>query len=211
MYFKRGKEALVILTLYVDDIIIFSTNNTEMNRIIKYLKETFEMVSMGEPKRYLGIEIDRDLKNNVIKLYQTQYIQKLLKRFMMFECNPSVNTIHLDNELPLSESETKLKRINYQEKIGYLLYIANCTIPDIAFPTNWLSRKQLNCTVKDVKDVGRILRYLKGTINKGFTYTGKTDEITAFADASYVSDMDTGSSTSGVINWISRRQKVKAT
>ncbi len=67
--------------------------------------------------------------------------------------------------------------------------------------------------------MSRILRYLKGTVSKGLTYTSETNLISAYADASYVTDMQTGSSTSGIIiksfgdtiTWISRRQKVKAT
>ncbi len=220
VYYKRKDDDLVILTLYVDDIIIFGTHDKNVQKIIKHLQNAFEMVYMGEPKKYLGMEIDRDLHKGIIKLHQKQYIHKILKRFQMVECNPNrtpmgVDALQLSKEMPLTEEEKKLKHVEYREKIG-LLYLANCTRPDIAFPTNWLSRKQLNCTLKDVKDVSRIMKYLKGTETKGLTYLSKTDDISAYADASYVTDVQTGTSTSGVVikvfrdtvNWISRRQKV---
>ncbi len=88
VYYKRSKEKLLILTLYVDDIIILSNCNKEMQRIIEYLENTSEMVSMGEPKKYLGMEIERDPEKQIIRLHQTQYIRKILKRFLMHECNP---------------------------------------------------------------------------------------------------------------------------
>ncbi len=89
------------------------------------------MVSTGEPKQYLGMEIERDPEKQIIRLHQTQYIQKILKRFLMHECNPcrtptAANAMQQNNETPLTEQEKKLKNVQFREKIGSGLVDSAC-------------------------------------------------------------------------------------
>ncbi len=109
----------------MDDIIILSDSSKEMQQIIEYLENTFEMVSMGEPKKYLGMEIERDPEKQIIQLHQTQYIRKIFKKFLMHECNPCrtpmvATAMQQNNEIPLTEQENKLKNVQFREKIGSL-------------------------------------------------------------------------------------------
>ncbi len=80
--------------------------------------------------------------------------------------------------------EQKLENVPYRQAIGSLLYLANGTRPDIAFAVNLLSRKQSSFTLDDWFKVKRVIRYLNATSNFGLKYSGKTDMLKCFADAS---------------------------
>ncbi|CAB0038062.1 unnamed protein product [Trichogramma brassicae] len=80
---KEGKVALLVL--YVDDIILASNCKQRLQEIKETLCNTFEMKDLGEPSRYLGMEITRDRENRVMKLTQVEYTNKVLERFRMDE------------------------------------------------------------------------------------------------------------------------------
>ena len=52
------------------------------------LNQDFEMSDIGEPKNYLGLEIERDKEAKVLKVSQQKYIDKILKRFGYENCHP---------------------------------------------------------------------------------------------------------------------------
>ena len=59
VYTHGSGVTLVILTLYVDDILITGKDPTLVEQK-KELKERFEMTDMGEVSRILGMEVTRD-------------------------------------------------------------------------------------------------------------------------------------------------------
>ncbi|GJR56163.1 retrovirus-related pol polyprotein from transposon TNT 1-94 [Tanacetum coccineum] len=74
-------------------------------------------------------------------------------------------------------------------------------------------------TEKHLKEVKRIFRYLRGTINMGLWYPkGSGFELTAFSDADHVGCVDTRKSTSGgiqflgdkLVSWMSKKQDCTA-
>ena len=59
VYTHGSRVTLVILTLYVDDILITGKDSTKVEQK-KQLKEKFEMTDMEEVSRILGMEVTRD-------------------------------------------------------------------------------------------------------------------------------------------------------
>ncbi|XP_074108551.1 uncharacterized protein LOC141533529 isoform X1 [Cotesia typhae] len=185
------------------------------------------MKVLGEPKKFLGIEIERNREEKYIVLNQSSYIESILDRFKMTDCNPQntpMVTRQAENrskrrkleELESSECEQSsiTRKAPYREAIGSLMYLANGTRPDISFAVHYLARKQLCATEDDWKYVKRILRYLKGTVNLNLKYKGNSDDLEAFSDASF-KDNDDSTSSGGyiirlfgdVIAWRSHKQK----
>ncbi len=80
--------------------------------------------------------------------------------------------------------ELDVSEIPFCQAIGSLLYLANCTRPDITFIVNQLSRKQDNYRYSDWLKIKKVLLYLKGTINLRIKCKGKGEEIECFVDAS---------------------------
>ena len=166
------------------------------------------MKDLGEPEIFLGMRIIRDRPNKTLALKQTEYTEKILERFNITECKtqriPMVirqvkNRVLKTEENSNEAEEFKIKaKAPYREAIGSLLYLAGATRPDIGFAVNYLSRRQVNPTEEDWKEVKRIFRYLRGTSNLGLTYRAKDENPAAMTDVSF-RDCSDSSSTGGYI------------
>ena len=51
------------------------------------------MSDIGEPKNYLGLEIERDKEAKVLKISQQKYTDKILKRFGYENSHPQRTTM----------------------------------------------------------------------------------------------------------------------
>ncbi|GJW87968.1 zinc finger, CCHC-type containing protein [Tanacetum coccineum] len=76
----------VIICLYVDDMLIFGTDQNQVDKTKKFLSSKFSMKDMGEADVILGIKIKRENKEIVIT--QCHYIEKILKKFNRKDCSP---------------------------------------------------------------------------------------------------------------------------
>ncbi|GJW75400.1 zinc finger, CCHC-type containing protein [Tanacetum coccineum] len=81
---KTGKG--VIICLYVDDMLIFGTDQVQVDLTKEFLSSRFSMKDMGEADVILGIRIKH--KSNRIAISQSHYIGKVLKKFNYFNCTP---------------------------------------------------------------------------------------------------------------------------
>ncbi|GJY29257.1 retrovirus-related pol polyprotein from transposon TNT 1-94 [Tanacetum coccineum] len=85
---------------------------------------------------------------------------------------------------------------DYRSKIGSLMYLTSSR-PDIVQAVCYCARYKARPTEKHLKEVKRIFRYLKGTINIGILYSKDFGfELTAFADVDHVECLDTRKSIS---------------
>ena len=60
VYIKRSKDKFVILSLYVDDILIVGNNKEYITEIKGWLSSKFEIKDMSEAAYILGVKISRD-------------------------------------------------------------------------------------------------------------------------------------------------------
>ena len=87
VYTHGSRATLIILTRYVDDILITGKNPTLVEQNKKELKERFEMTDMGEVSRILGMEVTRDYDEGTLAITQTSYVDNNLERFAMQDAN----------------------------------------------------------------------------------------------------------------------------
>lgn len=80
------------------------------------------MVDEGELKNFLGLLIEREKEQQVLKISQKQYLLKVLKKFDMLNCNEVA--IPMDPGFNRSEYENQDTKSPYRELIGSLLYSA---------------------------------------------------------------------------------------
>nr|GFA11365.1 hypothetical protein [Tanacetum cinerariifolium] len=115
----------------------------------------------------------------------------------------------LDSDL----SENPLDQTDYRSKIRSLMYLTSSR-PDIVQAVCYCARYQSRPTKKHLKEVKRIFRYLRGTINMGLWYSnGSSFGLTAFSDADHARCIDTRKSTSGgiqflvdkLVSWMSKK------
>lgn len=227
VYVRRKADHIDIIARYVDNLLIASSRASELLAIKRRLTQQYEMEDMGEATFILGIDIIRDRAKRSISIGQSAYINTLLSRHGMNECNSSSTPMDsgMMHELIAAadgyEASVTLTRA-YQSIIGGLMFAAICTRPDIAFAVSRLSRYCSNPTETRYTAAKRILRYLKGSVNYRITYTGSNDrhpQLIGYCDADWAQDRDCKrKSTSGyvfvmcggAISWQSKKQSTIA-
>jgi hypothetical protein len=85
--FRNGK--FIFLILYVDDILLVSSDVSLLLEIKRFLSSNFDMKDLGETSFVLGIKIHRDRRKGVLGLSENAYLEKVLKKFSMHACNPT--------------------------------------------------------------------------------------------------------------------------
>lgn len=118
----------------------------------------------------------------------------------------------------ITDDDKNTGKIPYQEAVGSLLYVAQCTRPDIAFAVNDVSRFNSNFGLVHWNAVKRIIRYLKGTIDYKLKFTYDGMDILGYTDSDWASDLDKRRSctgyvfklSDGAISWMSKRQPTVA-
>jgi hypothetical protein len=211
--------------LYVDDILLASSDKDLIAETKRFLSSNFDMKDMGEASYVLGIEIHRDRQKGVLGLSQKSYIENILKRYNMHKCNASPGPIVKGDKFgeyqcPTNQYEkNKMKSVSYASAIGRILYAQVCTRPDLAFTTGMLGRYQKNPGIDHWKVVKKALRYVQGTKGLMLTYRRSNSlQIVGYADADWGGCRYTLKSTSGyvfmlswgAISWKSCKQTTRA-
>src|SRR5437773_8106861 len=93
----------------------------------------FEMKDMGELKHFLGIQVRRDREHQQIHIDQSGYINTILERFSLAECNPVTTPIATGTRLHKSTPDNDLMDDpkEYQSIVGSQMYGMLCTRPDL--------------------------------------------------------------------------------
>ena len=97
VYTKFKNEKFIFLVLYVDDILLTSSDVSLLLETKKVLSSKFDIKDLGEASFVLGIEIYRDRSKEVLGLSQKAYIERILKKFSMHKCSPSPAPIVKDD------------------------------------------------------------------------------------------------------------------
>ncbi|GJS67350.1 retrovirus-related pol polyprotein from transposon TNT 1-94 [Tanacetum coccineum] len=106
------------------------------------------------------------------------------------------------SKLDANLSGEPVDQTDFRSKIGSLMYLTSSRL-DIVQAVCYCARYQARPTQKHLKEVKRIFKYLKGTINVGLWYPKDSGfELTAFLDADHVGCIDTRKSTSGGIQFL---------
>nr|GEY65496.1 copia protein [Tanacetum cinerariifolium] len=133
-------------------------------------------------------------------------------------CDPVGTPMKIKDKLDLDQNGTPVDATKYRSMIGALMYLTSSR-PDIVHATCLCARYQAKPTEKHLKEVKRIFRYLRGTINTGLWYTKDSGfELTGFSDADYAGCKDTFKSTfdgaqfldEKLVSWSSKKQDCTA-
>ena len=73
-----------IITVWVDDLLLFATNDDLMKKMKEEIQSEWEVTDLGEPAKIIGIEIKRN--NNSITITQEKYIDTILKHIGKLHC-----------------------------------------------------------------------------------------------------------------------------
>ena len=111
-------------------MLIFGTSLEVVCETKKFLGSKFDMKDLGEAEVILRIKIIRT--PNEIKLSQEHYVKKILRKFEHFDCK-LVSTLYDSSSQLKKIRKHDIAQIEYAQLIGSLMYLMNCTRPDIAY------------------------------------------------------------------------------
>nr|GEU37565.1 ribonuclease H-like domain-containing protein [Tanacetum cinerariifolium] len=145
---------------------------------------------------------------------QAKYTLEILHKYGMDKGQSIGTPMAIKPKLDADLSGNPVDQTDYRSKIRSLMNLTSSR-PDIVQAVCFCARYRSRPTEKHLKEVKKIFRYLRGTVNMGLWYPkGSSFEITAFSDADHAGCIDSRKITSGriqflgdkLVSWMSKKQ-----
>ncbi|GJY54565.1 retrotransposon protein, putative, ty1-copia subclass [Tanacetum coccineum] len=181
VYLKASGSNVAFLVLYVDDILIMRNNVAMLQDVKSWLCKCFSMKDLREAAYILGTTIIRDRSKRLISLSQSDYFDKILKKFKKENSKRGSTPMqekpdYIKSQCVQTPSEVKhMQNVPYASAIGSIMYAVRCTIPDVAFAQNLCSLFQQNAGDIHWTNVKTILKYLLNTKDVVLVYGAKPE------------------------------------
>ena len=85
-YIQRDGDNVSIITVWVDNLLLFASGDDLMQKMKEEIKASWDVTDMGEPKKIIGIEISH--VGNTVTISQQHYIESILEHEILTDCNP---------------------------------------------------------------------------------------------------------------------------
>ena len=173
----------------MDDCLIFSRKKESADELIASLEENFTLTQDEEVAAYLGVDIQVDDANDEIRISQPFLIERIIKLLGDSVKDANVKDTPAIHKEILHKDESgpdRKQRWSYRSAIGMLNYLTATTRPDCLFASHQCARFSANPKLSHERAVKRIIRYLKGTSDKGLIIKPDiTKGIECYVDADF--------------------------
>ena len=133
---KDGKEILMLISMYVDDVILASNNSNVLMQEKLKLSQNFEMEDQGEIHYCQGMSIKRVRDTKVLTRDQKAYLESVLKRCGMSECKPVSTPIEAGKRFEkLDDNEDPVNIREYQAAIDHSYM--HLLLQGLIYPLQW--------------------------------------------------------------------------
>lgn len=166
-YNHSATNKIDILIVYVDDIILTGDDSLKLKSLREKLVKIFEIKELGPLKYFLGIEFTRSKKG--IFMNQQKYVLDLLKETGLLGCKSVEMPMEPNIKLQPAKAGNMVDKGRYQRLVGKVIYLSH-TRPDMAFVVSLVSQSMHAPGSEHKEVVFRIIRYLKGSPEKGLLY-----------------------------------------
>ncbi|KAK9062637.1 hypothetical protein SSX86_019825 [Deinandra increscens subsp. villosa] len=211
LFIFKCDTCIIYLLVYVDDLILTGNHEQTVRSFITRLHSEFAIKDLGDLNYFLGLEVTN--VSDGLFLSQTKYAKEILLKAKMFDAKPMPTPLS-PNATLVNEGEPYPDPTFYRSIIGALQYLT-ITRPDISYSVNQLSQFLKTPTQDHFSHVKRLLRYIKGTIHYGLTFTKQADSnILGYSDAEWARCIETRRSTYGysiflggnLVSWSAKKQ-----
>nr|GEU41206.1 putative ribonuclease H-like domain-containing protein [Tanacetum cinerariifolium] len=216
LFIKKDRGDILLVQVYVDDIIVGSTNKFLCYEFEQMMHKRFQMSSMEELTFFLRLQVNQ--KDDGIFISQDKYVADILKKFD-FATVKTASTPMEPNKALIKDAEAKDVDVHlYRLMIGSLMYLT-ASRPDIIFVVYAYARFQVTPKTSHLHAVKKIFRYLRGQPKLGLWYPRDSPfNLEAFSDSDYVvASLDRKSTTGGcqflgkrLISWQCKKQTIVA-
>lgn len=183
LFCRSSSKGMVLLGLYLDDLIVASSDVSQITEVKEKLSSIFKMKDLEIAKKFLGMNIE--FESSCIKVHLNDYISSLLRDCHVGDIK---HTVTLAGQVSLDASQEGLDdfcdETEYRSIVGKLLYAANTVRFDISFIVLELSRHLNKLRYRHMDAAKRVVMYLKGTADLGLTFEyGATSDLVSYSDA----------------------------
>lgn len=220
MYSVNGNETYdIIVLVYVDDTVVVSKTPDNWKWFIETIQKEYKIKIQESMNWFLGVKVQVEENKGSVTLTQQSYIEAMLEKY-------SMNSIKLYNTpaegkyitVPSISKEYNIKELEattnvcgvdidkekYRSIVCSLIYLCQCTRPDIATIVSMLARVVSYPCPEDIKALVRVMGYLKRTKHLGIVYDMHKESkqqltLKFFSDASFAQDLDSSRSRTGVV------------
>jgi transposase InsO family protein len=222
LYYRFQNNKRCIVSMSVDDLTIVANSKDETKRVKEELSSEFLISDLGPVQWLLGVKIERYRDRRKLILSQASYIDSILARHNMSDCNSVLTPMIANQRLCAYEGPaiTSEEAADYRTFVGELMYLVAMTRPDLSYCTRELAKFMSKPGPDHLSAAKRIMRYLKGTKTLGISYSAELLEhplFAAFTDADWASHEGRKSISGyvlfgggGPISWSSKQQNVVA-
>jgi len=216
LYVKLKDNDVLIVSLYVDDLLVTGNNELLVEEFKQEMMNVFEMTDLGLMTYFLGMEVKQS--QNEVFICQKKYAKEILKKFQMEECKATSTPMNQKEKLSKNDGADKVDEGYFRSMIGCLMYLTT-TRPDILFVVSLLSHFMHGASELHLRAAKRILRYVKGTVSYGVKFEKcQSFKLYGFSDSDWAGSLDDMRSTSGycfnlgsgVFSWCSKKQEIVA-
>jgi len=209
MYLRDGDFKINVGT-HVDDLLFTTSDTQRFENWFKTLKFTFGTASWltKEVTKFVSLDFTYDMAKQYMRISQRRYITKALEMlgydgadFKSISTPMEVGTKHYKADMP-SEVNPELRALA-QRNLGIAGWICQMTMPEALYAWSYLAQFASNPNAAVLKDVKRLFRYFKWTLEKnveGLTFTPLQDlnvphigtvannQIYGFVDSTHISE-----------------------
>ena len=178
------------LGLYVDDFCYFSTSDECEKVFENKLTEITNVDYMGEVTHFLGIKFQwthHQDGNITTHLSQQAFAEQLIASNHLLDANSTstpYRTGHPVDSVPhtkMSSSERLRLTSELRSIVGSILWLSQGTRPDLSTAASMLAQYQNNPSYGHLKAAKHIIKYIKGTVQKGITFSSiQNNSLQAF-------------------------------
>nr|GEY95529.1 hypothetical protein [Tanacetum cinerariifolium] len=149
-----------------------------------------------------------------IFINQAKYTLEIIKKHGMERCESLATPLATKPKLDADLSGLPVDQTKYRSMIRLLMYLTSSR-PDLVQTVCYCARYQAKPTEKHLKEVKRVLRYLKGTINMGLWYPKYYGfKLIVFSDDDHAGCINTRKITfrgiqfigDKLVSWMSKKQ-----
>ena len=237
LFYRKVGDKILWCCIYVDDMLMAGDQELITN-FMSTIEVKYKIRDLGEPKTFLGMEINRGKDGKSLLLTCERYIQNVAEKFKCLSTGTC--KVLMTEKLTPGDQSDKASEVDptyYRSMVGSILYASITCRPDIAYTVKELSRFLVKPTQAHLAAARRCIMYLHETKDKGLLYSSHGENSNQFSlyqkrvwsskpvnkplgysDADWAGEVPGRKSTSGyvfmlngaAISWSSRTQSVVA-
>ncbi|XP_028051179.1 uncharacterized protein LOC114255829 [Camellia sinensis] len=214
LFVQATSALLTYLLVYVDDILITGSSLSHLKYLITQLHSAFSLKELGNLPYFFGISVTSTSSSYFLS--QSQYASTLLKRAGMTYCKPASSPLSAKPTVSSSDVPFTNPAV-YRSLVGGLQYLT-ITRPDLAFAVNQACQYMHNPSQAHFALVKRLLRFVKGSLQCGLTFSSGAFDLHVFSDAVWAGSPCDRRSTfdfciflgSNLVSWAAKKQPTVA-